>query len=664
MPEYYWAAEPPENGDRLVEHLNQKTDRFLSLFRRTHLARRIIRNYRYYHGLYYDSKTDNLDQELRQLGDQGQLVGLAVNHFRSLVQQLLILTTQGEIAWDTRAINGDPESLQQARIGNIVLDSLMESKGVSRIAKRAVEHALVLVVGYIKTVWDGDSGPPTSADPEQGIYTSYAGDVSYSNPTILDVVFDPRARRWPEDVKWVRIREQANIWDLVTKYQDLRDDILKWYGNKPEEEGQLRRTTHDYEEDEDWVDVWEFFHVPTEAMPDGRYVKSVGDVVLVDMPSPYPWIPIDRIVAGEQVGSIMGYTPAFDLQAIAEAYNAEMSNIASNHNAFGQLNVWLPSGTNIRERTLSGGLRVIFSDIQPVPLNLLDTSPELLNFANHLNLDGERLSGVNSVARGQPEANLKSGTALALIDAKAQQSASFLIESYHDAVGGVGTKSLKLIQLYGGDSQRFMAVAGRANRPYKDYFTSADLEKVDRVLVESGNPMMKSFTGRMELAEKVKPWIRTGEEYINFITTGQLETMLEADQNMLSHIREENAMLLDGGTVVASAIDNHVLHIREHHGILSSWTIRQNPQISANVLGHIQEHLVHLKSLGTQELLMVLGFPTPPVQPLPPEALGAMQGTPGGPPPANPGGMNPQGRPEAEARAPRQPQPPAISEPV
>ena len=51
----------------------------------------------------------------------------------------------------------------------------------------------------------------------------------------------------------------------------------------------------------------------------------------------------------------------------------------------------------------------------------------------------ETLSGVNSVARGNPEASLQSGTALAMVQSQALQFMSGLQQSYIQLIEDVGT---------------------------------------------------------------------------------------------------------------------------------------------------------------------------------------------------------------------------------
>ena len=77
----------------------------------------------------------------------------------------------------------------------------------------------------------------------------------------------------------------------------------------------------------------------------------------------------------------------------------------------------------------------------------------------------EQLSGVNSVARGQPEASLRTGEALKVLDSKAVQATTSLLQSYYDSIEEVGTYLLQHLPVFmNGDDERAVRMVGRNNR--------------------------------------------------------------------------------------------------------------------------------------------------------------------------------------------------------
>ena len=86
-----------------------------------------------------------------------------------------------------------------------------------------------------------------------------------------------------------------------------------------------------------------------------------------------------------------------------------------------------------------GVLIVEGGQIPPQGINFAKTPKEFFNFRDVLSQSMEQLSGVNSVARGQPEASLRTGEALKVLDSKAVQAGTSLLQSYYDSIEEVGT---------------------------------------------------------------------------------------------------------------------------------------------------------------------------------------------------------------------------------
>lgn len=634
----YWAREGDESV--LVANLESQVEQYRNYQRSSAYWRWIIKNWQYAHNLYFDDQIDSIG--ISALGDMGELVGYSVNHFRNLLQHLLTLTTRDRPALTVRARNSDAKSLIQSRLGKSIVETYLRDEKVEKYLKIAVEHALVFAQGYIMVTWEPTLGEEMDADENGQIL--FEGDVDIYNPTAWDVFYDLGVLEWDRQ-EWVIIRRYENKWNLVTKHPTKREEIFSSisYNDDYADTNRPLILENEVYQDTDQVETFWFYHKRTEALPEGRFVKFVNGAVLIDEPLPFRDIPIYRITAGELLLSPFGYTPAFDLQAPQEIINQEASAIASNHKTFGIQNVWTRTGDNISTQELEGGLNHVQSNEPPQALNLTNTPPEIFTFMQQTVQAMEYLSGVNSVARGQPEQALRaaSGAALALIDAKAVQFASGLLQSYHQAIEAVGTQILYLNRDFA-KTERVISIIGKYNRTYVEKFSGKDLEDIDRVVVESVNPVLNTYSGRIMLADKLleSQLLSTPEEYINVIQTGQIETMLEAENAQLAKIRDENENLLDGGQHEAAPYDNHVLHIKEHHALINSVDASLDKNLVGMVAAAITQHVFLLKDFAIQEVLQVMGYPVP----LPPthvngQPIGAPAGgPPAGGPPAGGGG--------------------------
>lgn len=630
----YWAAE--EDPAVFVKNLKKRVATYHSRLKETRWLGRMMRSFRYYHGLFFQGAVSQ-DTAIVRLGEQGELAGLAVNDFRSLLQQILAMVTKDRAAIDIIAKSSDLAALTQARLGKLVAEEYLRRAEPFR--DRSVEHALLFNVGYISTLWDPYAGEEYDADPITNEIL-YTGDIKLDNPTVFDVVFDHKARTW-EEVKWVLVRSMANKWDLAAQHPEIAEKILGQSVADDDEGAPRVSFQQDQDEEEnDLIDKWCFYHLPTPSLLKGRYAEYVGDELIpgyemTDMP--YKEIPLERVTAGEMLLTCFGYSPALDMQGPQEALNAETSTIASAHASMGLPKLWTRTGDDLMPQYYEG-FTLLSSDSEPKLLDFNRPMVEQQKGRDSARMDLQLLSGVNDVRRGNPEGALKggSGSAFAFLDAKSLEQNSGIKRSSDRAVEGVGTKILRYLSEFT-EYPRYMGIPGKHNRPYQVLIQKDGFSHVDKCIVKAANPLLSTTAGKFEIAQILLQQKRiTNEEYITFLQTGNLDTMLEAANAQLSLVREENEAMLDGReTVAALGIDDHVLHIREHAALLNTTDSRNDIQLTSLVLGHIMSHMQALISAGAQMQQLVLGYDLP----LP--ALGA-------PGQAGPGG-------QAQGQQPRQP---------
>lgn len=612
--DYYWASD--DNLDQLVNELKTRKKAFFDFISASNHFARIARNWAYYYNLYYKD-LGIPETEIRKGGEEGEYAMIAINHFRSFLQLTLSYAVQNRPAWDTQAINSDYRSMQQAKLGNDILDYYMEEKRVESKLIQAAEDALILSVGYMKVTWDESLGEEVRPDPETGMIFR-DGDIAFENPSIFDVIHDYTIQDWSQ-CQWVLVRTRRNRWDLVSKYPEWREEIVRAETTDERDYDFYRFDRSGQQMDlTDLVDTWEFYHDKTPSLPNGRFTIYIGDDAIYDGPLPYREKPIYRVVPTEFRLTSLGYTPAFDLQGIQEAINAEYSTILTNHKNLGPTKIWFKTGDNINMAQLEPGITVIQSDTKPEPLPLTNTPREYFSFLDYLKQDGEYVSGVNSVARGQPEASLKSGAALALIDQKAAQYSSIFVGNFYGFMSKVGTAILRILKEFP-NSKRFIYVAGINNRSELREFQKDDLESIDRVIVQMGNPLSRTLAGRLEIATQLLQagLVKVPEEFLTVLQTGQLKPLTDTLDSQLSVIHQENEALKLGQPTSALMTDDQSLHLKKHAAVLDSLEMRGNPIILQSVLSHIAQHQQLLMSPAYASYASVLGYQFPPPMPMP-----------------------------------------------
>jgi hypothetical protein len=645
----YFAASDDET---LVLYLQRKSDAWFNSLISTDYLDKIKRSWQSYYGFYYEG-----GHAITFGGETGELVNLPMNHYGNIASHILTMVTATRPSFQARSVNTDVKSQIQTNLANGLLEYYMRDKRLEQDLKRAVEYAIVMGSGYVKMEWNATTGEiydyiepeykPLIDESGEVVYDFngeivyetdedgdkveiregvplYSGDIVFNVLSPFDVVFDPTKTDNNHD--WQLCRSFKNKYDLIAKYPEFSEKIKALKTKSDLNTTRVSMSAYDETTD---VPVYEFFHKPTESLPKGRYVLYLDtDIVLEDTVLIYKNLPIFRIASRDIIGTPFSYTSMFDLLPVQDAINSLYSTIMTNQNAFGVQNIYVERGSDVQMEQVSDGLNFIQGNPgfqPPRPLNLTSTPAEIFNFLKMLEQSMETISGVNSVARGNPESQLRSGNALALIQSQALQFISGLQQSYIQLIEDVGTNIVELLKTFA-KTPRVAAIAGKSNVTYMKEFTSDDLSSITRVIVDVGNALASTTAGRVEMASQMMQMgvITTPEQYISVINTGKLETMTEGQNKELLLVRAERERLVDGTTpVVAVLTDAHSLHIREHKAVLADPDLRMDADLVQRTLAHIQEHIDILSDPNVANILMLLGeqslaampAPMPPGQP-------------------------------------------------
>lgn len=569
-----------------------------------------------YHGAYFSDAGSG--HKITFSGEQGELTNLPVNHYRNICRHTLTMVTSSRPAMQARATNTDYKSLVQTKLANGLLDYYMREKRLEDYLHRAIEQAIVFGSGYIKLEWNATSGEIYDYNEETET-PIYEGDVKFTNLSVFDVVFDS-TKEDPSQHDWVLCRTFKNRFDLAAKYPEKEEDILRMETKDKKENYDFTGSFYDESDD---IAIYELYHKRTESMPDGRYMLFVdSDVVLMDSPMPYRDLPVYRVAPADILGTPYGYSDTFDILPIQDAINSLYSAILTNQNAFAVQNILSPRGADVSAEQVAGGLNFIeYNHMvgKPEAMQLTASSPETFRFIEMLERTAETISGVNSVSRGNPESSLKSGNALALVQSMSLQFVSGLQQSYVKLIEDTGTGLVNILKDFAA-VPRVAAIVGESNRSYMKEFTGDDLSKVNRVIVDVGNPLSKTTAGRVQMAEQMLQMglIKTPEQYIGVMNHGKLETMTDGIDKQLLLTKSENEKLVTGEKPNAVFTEPHSLHIREHRDVLSDPDLKNDPELVMRVQAHIQEHIDLLRTTDPATLQMLGEQPLAPLGAPPP----------------------------------------------
>lgn len=566
-------------------------------------------------------------------GEQGELVQMRIPQARALVRQFVTLICKTKAAFTASAENQNRDVVEDMRISDALLAQIVRDQDVDRLKSLMVEMGCVLGTSFMKTTWRTDKGEVVGLDPETGSML-YAGELEMTCPHVTDMMYDFSIQEWSHN-SWAECRVKRNRYDLIAQHPKLEQEILSLPSVTDE------KVVRDYFNITmpDDVYVYEFYHRPTPALPNGRMVMySDYRTVYFDGPNLYETIPIEPFRPEMIYGMGFGYPMLSNLLPAQEMFDHEASCIATNHSAFGVQNIIQARGSDVSVEELLGMNFISYTPQANIPnagmpqaLNLVQDSPNSYKFMDSCLNNMQQMSNINSALRGDIGADA-SGVAIATLSANALE----FMSDYVRELGDVLKKSMfhginayrKFVK-----EPRLVKLVGKNNQTYTKEFKGSNLETIASVDIESVNPMMQTMSGRLDIAEKLAQngLIKGIDEYCAVLDGQPLSMMTEDDLSESDLMAQENEDMLEGKQVFALATDNHALHIQKHKRLLNDTAVRRTSDRVKLILAHVEEHNQLLKSTDPVLLAAAMtghapegGAPAPEAPP--PQGGGEQQG--------------------------------------
>jgi len=581
-------------------------------------------------------------------GDQGEKLGVRSNQFRSLVKFVYLSATADRPTIKPRAINNSPDALAQIPTARKVLDYYDRAQKMQKHLNGAALRALLCGTGYVWQSWDPSLGPAGEDGRPQGDLLCRA-----CSPT--DVVRDLDNDSEPD---WFAIRQPRNRFDLAAVWasaegeEELRDKILGGVtgsGGPANDESSVFAPASA----KDYVDEYHFMHRRTPSVPEGRYMILLPDeTVLFSGGLPYDKIPVDAMCPEEFLGlGPVGYASAWDLLALQETYDSVLSVSVTNHDAYGHNDMLIPDGAELGYEEIRDGLNALRfppgEGNKPVMLEKFSIGDAAFRLKDWVKGDMELALGVNSVARGEPEASLESGAALALVQAQAIQAQSPFVSAFNSLIEDVATTRIRILKQHL-SQDRVVSIAGDDDPDSVSAFSVKDISQIDRIECESVNPLFRTIAGRQNAADKMleRGQLKSAPAYVHFMETGRLELTTDDDRQADLFGRRVREMLMQAPPVEEKPgpdgvpvrfvpalryifIDDPRICIAAVKHVLSSLEARSSPGIQAAALAYAGE-VFRVWRASDPASLALMGYPTPP----PPDVAPAAPQRPTKPPPA------------------------------
>lgn len=635
---YRWGLGTQE----CTEEMFRAIDRYRDTLKGSDIYQRWVRAHRCYHAFAEGGSGDG--SFLGRRGSKGQRAVTRNSRTATDARHAIAIISQAVPSLEGLPVNSAPETLAQVRLVKRLFDYYMERRQLSREYYTAAVGSFRFGINWIFFDWDpfaGDPLPAPEAEPapeveEPGPTRTTTGDIVYRARSPLQTVIDLQQSG---EHDWMMVADPINRWELAARYPAQLEEIKKLrslaekdrkdWGN----DFHLGVTNNARGTDSDLVQVWTLYHRKCRAMPEGRILCAASDDCwLFDGPLPYDEVPSVEIVAGDKIeGTPWADSPMFHAtgtqSAIDRAYSAWITNVLATAHQF----VSVPD-PNFSVSELSDGVSAITTKpgvegAEPRGISMTAPQAENEKLIARLTADVDSTFATNSVIRGEPDANIRSGNYAGLL---VQQAISFLNPaqySFQRAVEMGGNHLLAILKRFA-DRPLIAELAGPGGQWRQKAFSQQDISGIHRIYAKPGNPAERTAAFRKSVADELleRGLIQSRSEYMAMIATNDPELADEDDETLEIMIAQQREALLDESQPIPPALetDDHVLFIQKFARLLASPDARNDPRLVQRVGRAISQHM-QMQMQQPPELAAMLGHASPMLGMPMPGAPGAPQ---------------------------------------
>lgn len=614
-----------------------------------------VRNTHAYYGNVLEA--NSFETSLVYAGEMGELVRMMVPQARSLIRQLVTLITKQKLSFKAIAEKKGTDVVQETRLGNAIAVNITKDQDLDEKGEDLVELSLVQGMSFIEAGWRTDRGELLAFDKGRPLYN---GDLELANRNVFNVLWNHRIRDWKD--QWlVETRSRMNRWSLIAQLPHLKSAILAVPSAVDFSTSYSGGVGDLFAEDEIWV--YRIYHAPTPALTRGRMIMYADiDTVFYDGINPFGCIPVEPMIPERIDGFSLGYPILSNLLPCQEMLDHSLSAWATNQSATAVQNIATPRGANISYEEIAGMNWFTYTPVPgaangglPQGINLSNTSDQTMKFIPELMKHMQDMSNISAALRGAPPPGVTAGRAIATLVANALEFISSSDKAYSKTAEKVMMHGINCIRRFA-KREKIVQIAGRNWETYSKTFVGTDLDPIKSVEIQRVNPMMQTYSGRMELAEMLQKsgYTKDAQHFLSILEGADPREAYETELSEEDLIQSENERLMEGLPVLALSSDNHPGHIRKHMALLNDPNVRNDNAKVANILQHClmdaqNGHFALAKLTDPRFAAMVRTGQMPQLGPPPGPQPGPGGEGPVGPPPGGPVsalGGGPDGEPE------------------
>lgn len=344
----------------------------------------------------------------------------------------------------------------------------------------------------------------------------YLGDLRVEVMSPFHVWGDPTAKESAE-WKWVITQHNLDPDDVYARYgKPLAPDAV---AANPDQTLPMGNSENAGEMNV--VKVFQLFHVPTPAMPNGRWVvwsESGGKQILKD--SAWPWPEMTRLPLVQFKGiKVPGMAEGDAITTHARPIQKQLNRVLSQITEFFNLSVkpqWMVPVNSLTKTRLTNEPGAAFQynpvaagaggALKPEQVEVPGLPPWVFQFLENITGQLQYVYGLTDVTEGTLPPNLEAADAIDLLQEMATDRFAPAIEANERSLARAGQILLELAQQYYSEP-RLLQIRGFGGAGSVKQFTRADFGGDITVHVEAGSSLPKTRAARRQQIEK---WISMG----------------------------------------------------------------------------------------------------------------------------------------------------------
>ena len=422
------------------------------------------------------------------------------------------------------------------------------------------------------------------------------GDIEIINPMPWDIMIDPQINN--KDSNWFYWVEYKDVDYLKKKYPKFTWDTKSDRG--PATQYDIYSNTE--RENPNKRKIIYLYHRSHEFMPEGRYIVTADDHVLVNEPITMPTIinnqdlPLihfkDLDIGLGNRGSPILFR---NCKNLSDANNA-IANQIFNNLEMESPKMFVHESSGVDAQRMPNGTTAIewHGNIKPSIETPQTNTSSIFNFQQQIQKSMDQVALQNSLVKGEtPNAQLDSFVALQYFEDQRTQLAAPGIKGHIRSMEQLYRLMITIARdKYRPDDGRLIKILGKHNSYQLKYFDPINLQKSYDVHISTTGNLANSKAARTQMLLSIKrefPAILTDEVFMDMLGLSHSKKFMNAITSAVSSAEAENQDMMSGKPVLSpERFEDLIAHWDAHRIPMQTMDFKQSPpEVRDLFIGHV-----------------------------------------------------------------------------